>query len=216
MPVSEGFGRAYMGGTMASLDNAYSRLVLWLKVALPLVALAILSTLFLVAETLDPEAAIPYAEGDVDQILRDQGITAPSFGAVTEDGAAVSLQAAALRPGDSLRDEVIGTDLEANITLPGGTSIRITSPEGTIDMAAEVALLQGGVRFESSNGYSVESTDIVARYDEVRVMTRGTVTATGPGGDITAGTMGLERNRETGAYVLVFKDGVRLIYEPQP
>ncbi|MBT8413000.1 MAG: hypothetical protein KJO30_01615, partial [Boseongicola sp.] len=198
------------------VDNAYSRLVLWLKVALPLVALAILSTLFLVAETMDPEAAIPFAEVDVDQILRDQGITAPSFGTVTEDGAAVSLRAAALRPGDSLRDEVIGTGLEANIELPGGTTIRITSPEGTIDMAAEVALLQGGARFESSNGYSVESMDIVARYNEVRVATGGAVTATGPGGDITAGTMGLERDPETGAYVLVFKDGVRLIYDPQP
>lgn len=205
-----------MGGKMASVDNAYSRLVLWLKVALPLVALAILSTLFLVAETLDPDAAIPYADVDVEQILRDQGITAPSFGGVTPDGAAVSLRAAALRPGESQRDEVIGTRLEATIVLPGGTTIRISSPRGTIDMAAEVALLQGGVRFESSVGYSVESADIVTRYNEVRVTTGGMVTATGPGGLITAGTMGLERDPDTEAYVLVFKDGVRLIYDPKP
>ena len=201
---------------MASVDNAYSRLILWLKVALPLAALAILSTLFLLAETLDPEAAIPYADVDVEKILRDQGITAPSFGGVTPNGVAVSLSAAALRPGESLRDEVIGTDLVATIDLPGGTSIRITSPEGTIDLAAQLALLQGGARFESSLGYSVESADIVARYDEVRVATGGAVVATGPGGKITAGAMGLERDPDSGAYVLVFKDGVRLIYEPQP
>ena len=45
---------------MAATDR-YSRLVFRLKVALPLVALAILSTLFFVAESLDPDAAIPYA-----------------------------------------------------------------------------------------------------------------------------------------------------------
>jgi len=28
--------------------------------------------------------------------------------------------------------------------------------------------------------------------------------------------MGLDRNAASGAYVLVFKDSVRLIYEPQP
>ena len=201
---------------MASVDNAYSRLVLWLKVALPLAALAILSTLFLVAETLDPEAAIPYADADVDQILRDQGITRPSFGGVTPDGAALSLSADAIRPGESVRDELIGTGLEATIVLPSGASIRITSPEGTIDMAAQLALLQGGARLESSVGYTVESADIVARYDEVRVATGGAVVATGPGGRISAGAMGLERNAESGAYVLVFKDGVRLIYEKQP
>ena len=201
---------------MASIDNAYSRLILWLKVALPLAALAILSTLFLVAETLDPDAAIPYADVDVDQILRDQGITRPSFGGMTPDGAALSFRAAAIRPGESIREEIIATDLVVSIDLPNGTTIGITSPEGTIDLAAKVALLQGGTRLESSAGYTVESANIVARYDEIRVATGGAVEATGPGGRITAGAMGLERNVADGSYVLVFKDGVRLIYEPQP
>ena len=201
---------------MASIDNAYSRLILWLKVALPLAALAILSTLFLVAETLDPDAAIPYADVDVDQILRDQGITRPSFGGMTPDGAALSFRAAAIRPGESIREEIIATDLVVSIDLPSGTTIGITSPEGTIDLAAKVALLQGGTRLESSAGYTVESANIVARYDEIRVATGGAVEATGPGGRITAGAMGLERNVADGSYVLVFKDGVRLIYKPQP
>ncbi len=201
---------------MASVDNSYSRLVLWLKVALPLAALAILSTLFLVAETFDPDAAIPYADVDVEKLLRDQGITGPSFGGVMADGTALALSAATIRPGESLRSEIIGSGLEATIELPSGTIIRITSPEGTIDLAANLALLQGGARLDSSIGYTVESANIVARYDEIRVATGGKVVATGPGGRITAGAMGLERNESDGAYVLVFKDGVRLIYTPEP
>ena len=43
--------------TMARADT-HTRVVGWLKVALPLAALAILSTLFLVARRIDPEAAL--------------------------------------------------------------------------------------------------------------------------------------------------------------
>ncbi len=214
--VSKLWTGLYMSGDMASANNTYSRLVLWLKVALPLAALAILSTLFLIADTLNPEAAIPYADVDVEQILEDQGITRPSFGGMTPDGASMSLTAAAIRPGESLRDEFIGSSLEATIDLPSGTTIAISSPEGTIDMAANLALLQGGARLESSIGYTVETADIVARYDIVRATTGGEVVATGPGGKITAGIMGLEQDVANGTYVLVFKDGVRLIYDPEP
>ena len=82
---------------MAVADR-YSRLVFWLKVTLPLVALAILSTLFFVAETLDPEAAIPYASVDVERILKEQGVTKPTFGGVTEDGVAISMSACPCGP----------------------------------------------------------------------------------------------------------------------
>lgn len=103
--------------TMSRADK-YSRLVLWLKVALPLAALAILSTLFLVAETLDPDAAIPYAEVDVEKILQDQGITRPTFGGVTNDGVAISIAAEAVRPGNENRSRLTGTELSAKLTMP--------------------------------------------------------------------------------------------------
>ena len=59
---------------MARVDR-HTRLVGWLKVALPLTALAILSTLFLVARRIDPEAALPYAEVDVRFSERPEGST---------------------------------------------------------------------------------------------------------------------------------------------
>ena len=46
---------------MATGDS-YSRLVQIGKIVLPLVALGILSTLFLFSGEVDPEAAIPFAE----------------------------------------------------------------------------------------------------------------------------------------------------------
>ena len=78
--------------------DRHTRVVGWLKVMLPLTALAILSTLFLVARRIDPEAALPYAEVDVEDLAREPRMTAPTYAGTTEDGASVTLTADEARP----------------------------------------------------------------------------------------------------------------------
>jgi lipopolysaccharide export system protein LptC len=201
---------------MVTAGNAYSRFVFWLKVLLPLAALAILSTLFLVAETLDPDKAIPYADVDVDRLIREQGITKPAFGGVTESGVRISMSANSVRRDKTDQQQFIGEELVALVELPKGTRIDIASPTGTIDSETREAVLDGGARLVTSQGYTIDTERLTARYDIVQAETAGAVLATGPGGQITAGRMTLERDTESGDYLLVFKDGVRLIYQPQP
>jgi lipopolysaccharide export system protein LptC len=201
---------------MATADT-YSRMVRWLKVALPLTALAILSTLFFVAETLDPDAAIPYAEVDVERLLREQGVTKPAFGAVTEDGIAISMSAESIRPGAQQRDRLTGISLAATLTWPDGGTIDIKSPEGIVDVPEGEAILQGGATLNSSAGYTVQSDRIVARMNDASVVTDDEISAEGPAGTLTAGRMELVRQTTAeGGYLLVFKDGVRLLYQPEP
>jgi len=201
---------------MAVADR-YSRLVLWLKVALPLAALAILSTLFFVAETLDPEAAIPYADVDVAKILREQGITRPSFGGVTADGVAIALFAESIRPTDERPDRLTGRVLAASLDLPDGAQINITSPIGIVDAETEEAILQGGAFLESSTGYKVRTDEITASMATASVIAPNMVEAEGPPGELTAGQMELTRgDSEDQPFLLVFKDGDRLIYKPRP
>ncbi len=45
--------------------DRYSRMVALLKVSLPLIALGILSTLFLVSRAVDPPMTIPFADSEV-------------------------------------------------------------------------------------------------------------------------------------------------------
>ena len=199
---------------MAVADR-YSRLILWLKIALPLVALAILSTLFFVAETLDPEAAIPYAKVDVERILREQGITRPSFGGVTESGVAIALTAESIRPDPDAEQKLKAADLAASLDLPDGSHIDVTSPEGIVDGVNQEAILQGGARLESSTGYVVQTDRIIASVRDGRIASDSKVTATGPAGEIHAGRMELTQQAGSDAgYLLVFSDGVRLIFRP--
>lgn len=204
---------------MAVMDRAdkYSRLVRWLKVALPLVALGILSTLFFVAETLDPDAAIPYAEVDVERILRDQGMTRPSFGGVTSDGVQIAISASSVRPGNDRRSRLTGDALLASIVIPDRGEITIESPEGVIDADNGLAVLQGGAVLQSSTGYRIATESIVTSYTKAEVAADTEVRATGPAGQVTAGALELRRHIESPeSYVLVFKGGVRLVYEPKP
>ena len=59
--------------------NRRSVIVAWLRVLLPLGALAVLSTLFLLSRKPDPDAAIPYARVDAEALARQPRVTAPSL-----------------------------------------------------------------------------------------------------------------------------------------
>lgn len=202
---------------MATADNTYSRLIAWLKIILPLLSLAILSTLFLVAETLDPEKAIPYADVDVAEILREQRIGKPAFAGVTSDGTAITVAAGEAKPDPNDTARLTGTDLVAQLLLPQGAMINITSPRGVIDGTAREAVLEGGARLETSTGYKVQTARLTTSFESTYAMTDGVVTADGPPGDISAGLMELTEDTENaGQYLLVFKNGVKLIYDPQP
>lgn len=199
---------------MASADR-YSRLVLWMKVSLPLAALAILSTLFFVAETLDPEAAIPYAEVDVAKILREQGATSPAFGGVTVHGVEIILSADSIRPGENQPNRWTGAVLTAKLNLPSGAEISIDSPEGIVDATEREALLRGGAVLETSTGYRITTDEIVTSFDEASVLADHGIVASGPPGTITANTMRLNRmDSDPPTHHLVFKGDVRLVYRP--
>ena len=197
---------------MAEADR-YSRLVFWMKISLPVAALGILSTLFFVAETLDPEAAIPFADVDVERIMTEQGVNGPEFGGVTRNGVAISMTADTITPGDN-REKMAANRLAATFDLPGGGHIDVASDAGFVNSETKEATLEGSARLESSTGYVVTSERFVASFDDARVIADQEVNVFGPAGEITAGGMELVRSKDDDTYLLVFKSGVRLIYQP--
>jgi lipopolysaccharide export system protein LptC len=198
---------------MARADR-HTRLVGWLKVALPLTALAILSTLFLVARRIDPEAALPYAEVDVEDLAREPRMTAPTYAGTTEDGAALTLSASEARPAaDGTPARAAGLRLE--LATPDGGRTELLAAEAVMDDATRQVRLSGGVTLTTSSGYRLETAEVAAKLDRTGLESRAPVVATGPAGEIRAEGMVLSQdNRTPGAYVLVFKGSVRLVYQP--
>ncbi len=201
---------------MARYDNLHSRLVAMFKVALPLVALAILSTLFLISRTIDPEGAIPFSEVDIEDRVREPRMTAPDWAGMTEDGAAVSITASEARPGQGEGASPSATALTAVFDMPDGERANLRADRGALDQDGKALTVEGGVVITTGSGYRITSDAMTAQLDRTRLESPGPVAATGPLGEIDAGGMLMTQDAEKpGGYVLVFKSGVRLIYTPQ-
>lgn len=194
-------------------DNLHSRLVGLLKVVLPLAALAILSTLFLASQGIDPEAAIPYAEVDVADRLREPRVTDAAYSGVTSDGASLSVQAADARPGVAgTGDGGQATTVTGRLETPDGGVTDLAAGAARVDNAAGQVVLSGGVRITSSTGYVMDMPGASMATDRTTLASDGAVAAVGPLGTLTAGAMRIAMSGTD--YVLVFNQGVKLVYQP--
>jgi lipopolysaccharide export system protein LptC len=197
---------------MMTATDPYSRLVSVLKVALPLLALALLSMLFLIARAPDPERAIPYSEVDVENLSRDQRVAAPAFVGVTRDGAAISMVADTVEPRADDPDVLLAAVVSGELELGGGTSARVTAPSGTIDTRSDMARLLGGVVIVTTDGYTMNTESLDAALGETDVLAPGQVHAVGPEGTLDAGSMRITLGPD-GGYQMDFNGGVRLVYD---
>ena len=198
---------------MARQWDRHSRLVYWLKILLPLAAIIILSTLFLISHTIRPEDAIPYAEVDIATLIAEPRLTDPVFAGMTTDGAALSLQATEARLGTA-GGPMAGVilNLTGLLETPDGAKTSLTAQQAELDQTARIAVLSGGVRITNSTGYQIDSQQVRVALDQTSIDSPGTVTAAGPVGTITAGSLHLGLSGSD--YVMLFKGGVTLVYLP--
>ena len=200
---------------MALSDNLYSRVVAWMKIILPLAALGILSTLFLISRTIDPTESIPVAQIDLEQRAQELGATNPSFAGVTDSGDQVTFQSVRARPDPADPEHLLATDVTARLNLTSGTIVDITSDNADMHQTEMTATLDGNVHINTTTGYVMTTDTLWTRMDQLYAETPGRVEGTGPPGDLTAGKMLLTTNPENGQAELLFTEGVKLVYIPQ-
>lgn len=197
-------------------DNFHSTAVAWLKVALPLLALAILSTLFLVARTVDPSDAIPFAEVDIEDRIREPRLTQPTWAGVTDDGAALTIAADEARPQHGDATGASASALVIELQTPDGGSAKLLAGRGMLDIEKNVLVADGGVTITTSTGYELTTDAMTTALDRTSVISETAVTGLAPSGRITAGGMEIRQQSDAPSqYLLVFKNGVRLLYIPQ-
>jgi lipopolysaccharide export system protein LptC len=196
-------------------DNAHSRLVAWGKIVLPLAALVLLSTLFLLSKKVDPSNAIPYASIDVEELAREPRVTAPEFAGMTEDGAALTVTAKTAQPDPNGGAGASATSLSAKLETVSGLTAELSAAEGRIDPTSGQVLFAGGVQVSTSTGYRLQSDRIEARTDRSELIAPGEVQAEAPYGTLEAGSMTLRSTDAGVTHELVFNGGVKLVYQPQ-
>ncbi|WP_373634827.1 hypothetical protein [Yoonia sp. SS1-5] len=198
---------------MAGADNLHSQLVGWSKIILPMIALGLLSTLFLLARAPAEPPDISFAE--IEAMARDQRITAPRFSGVTDDGSVISIAARSAQPDINRPDTVSIRDLSLQMDNADGSRIDITAIRGEIDGRTRVARFLGLARLETSSGYQMETNGLIAELDSGLVTSDGLLEIRAPFGELTAGQVTFLVSEENTGQQMLFTEGVRLIYRPQ-
>ncbi|NHQ73094.1 LPS export ABC transporter periplasmic protein LptC [Roseovarius gahaiensis] len=200
---------------MARHNNLQSKLVAWMKIILPLAALGLLSTLFLLSRTVDPTRSVPVSQIDIEKRAAEQGASNPTFSGVTEEGDQVTVRARSAVPNTDDMSKVHAEQINATLELQSGSKFNITSQSAKVDSTAFTVQLIGDVRIVSSTGFDLETEVLNARFDVLYTDTPGPVSGSGPPGNLQAGRMVLRNDDSTDAAHLLFTDGVKLIYQPQ-
>lgn len=194
--------------------DAYSRLVTFLKVLLPLTALGILSTLFLLSRSVDPTATLPFGEAEIGERLREGSITAPYYSGTTNTGDQIIITASKAKPG---QDGAFAQaeDLNALFTTTDGKTISLEAMRGSFDPSGDFARFTGDVFIETETGYTLTTDALESHIERLELRSDGAVLGEAPFGTLEAGKMELATDSVTKDVHLHFKDGVKLIYDPK-
>ncbi len=189
-----------------------SRIVHWLRVILPLAALALLSVLFLLARKPDPEASIPYADVDPRDVAERQAVTSPRYSGVTDDGARVSIDGAEATPGSGPGQ---GSAQSVRMTIRAQDGRAADVSAGTATLEGDAIVMANGATMTTADGWIVTAPEFHASRMAGTVNADQEVNVLAPFGDLTAQQMELRPLGDgTGDHVLDLSGGVRLIYQP--
>ena len=204
---------------MVRSDALHSRLVSALRLCLPLVALGLLSMLFLLSREIDPSRALPYADVDAEDLARDPRITAPRFTSVAHDGSKLTMTAVTVRIAAGERETTEGLDVDATLLAPDGSRRWASAARANLDNAGGLLLLEGDVDVRDDAGHRLRSQFMEVALDRTHMVSPGPVIGTGPLGRIDAGAMVIDYPPAAvpGAEPeprMHFSGGVRVVHHP--
>ncbi|MCC5983234.1 MAG: hypothetical protein JJU42_02610 [Rhodobacteraceae bacterium] len=195
------------------MADRHSRIVAVLKVVLPLGALVLLSMVFLISRSIDPERAVEMATVDIESLVREPRITDARFAGVLDDGAALTVRAETARadPDRGLRLDM--SRVQGTLRTETGRVAEFAAQGGILDQPNNLLSMDGGVTFSSDGEYVLRMDRMTAALDRTVLHGFGNVQGRAPAGELRADVMTL-REAEAGAdsYVLVFRGAVKLIY----
>lgn len=193
--------------------DLYSKIIAYLKVLLPVAALALLSTLFLISDRIQRTPQIPFGPREIERRIAGQQVTAPYFAGTTKAGHSIMIAAGrALKETETLSTTTEG--LEAEIILVNGQRINMLAKTGTIDPNENKAILDGNVRLTTSDNMQLLTNLLEASLDHLDIFAPTKVRGNSNFGAITAGMMRILPETNSESAQILFTNGVRVLYEP--
>jgi lipopolysaccharide export system protein LptC len=195
--------------------DRYTRTVMLLKIALPMLALGILSTLFLLSRTIETAQNVPFASPEIRDRLLNQQITEPYYSAMSSDGDEITFIAETVTTPGGLDGAKSASEVEATFLMTSGTVIDVVADTGFFDLEQDYSSLSGDVVVTTSRGYVVRSQQLYGKLSRLDLHSPDRITGDMPGGDLEAGNMSLTAPERGAPAYLLFRGGVKLVYDPK-
>ena len=196
-----------------SFDDGYSALVAWLKTLLPIVALGLLSTIFLFSGKVDVTQSLPYTEHNIAEIVREQRITRPYFTGIASNGTEIALSAAYASPQIENAHILEITDLSVVLRSTSDRMVQVTAGRGALDSATQTAQISTNVHIAALPDFWVTTQALDMNLNQGVVSAKGGFQGVTSLGAVTAGEMHLQMTADD--QQIVFLNDVRLVYSPK-
>lgn len=194
-----------------------SRLVTILKVGLPLVALGMLSALFLIQtdDTLSG-GGISFTRGDMDALGEGLSVSNPVLTGTSEAEDRFRFTADRVVPDAAPPTRADMTNVAGRIDLDRGASIDLSAPTAAFDLPTQRLVLGGPVHITTSDGYDMRAREMRIDLAKGVLEASQSVKSQGPLGSITSGDLRIKPNApgDDGARLFSFGKGVRVLYVP--
>lgn len=197
---------------MAFGDHAYTRVIRGLKVTLPLVALVLLSTMFMLSRKIDPSAAVALSDRAFRAKIDRSQLSNPTHNGNTNSGKNMTIIAKSARPDPKIEGKTYGQIVNAVIEMDNGEVMTVDADTAVINEVQDIAVLSGNVHIITSDGYDMKTSQLTSLISKIEGESAGPVAGFGPPGTLTAGKMYMNTDDETDGVHLLFTQGVHLVY----
>lgn len=199
---------------MATDPGLHSRIVGVLKVGLPLVALGMLASIFLV-QTDRLGGNLIFSQGDIEALGQGLRITNPTFTGTTRGQDQFRFTAALVEPDAAPPERARITALAGEVALHNGPTVELEADTGDLHVPTERLDVAGNVRIRTSEGYRMAAEQATLDLKAGSLIAGNAVETTGPLGRIDSGSLTIEPAAASGeARRFSFGNGVRLVYDP--
>ncbi len=196
--------------------SRYTRWVRVLRIGLPLLALVLMSTVFLVQRD-DFAGGFRFSAADYAALQGGLRLVNPTVSGATDAGEPFVATAEWALPDGPNPTEIALHGLTATLTQGDGRRVDLTAAEGTLRPRDQRVRLTGAVRVTTSDGYVAETEAADADLKARTLSTDGPVVASGPMGRIEAGRMRIlppDAGADGMPETVWFENRVRVVYLP--
>lgn len=161
------------------------------------------------------QSEIPFAQVGLIDKIRDQQLSQPYFSGTTEAGDLITLSATAIKPDLKNPGSLMAENILTSLSDQAGQTITFAGQRGVYHDKAKQIDMMSGVQILTEDGYQLSAATLSMSFERASLIADGPIQGTGPQGILEAGRLEVTRENPQAGFLIVFKNGVKVVYDPQ-